>query len=70
MTISIPHSYDGSKRVRGIVTALACCALVVGFPVAGFGQATSSWVYYDSHHNLHYAADAAGNRIIDYSSAG
>ena len=70
MTISIPHSYDGSARVGGIVTTLAYCALLIGFPVAGFGQATSSWVYYDSHNKLHYATDAAGNRIIDYSSAG
>jgi hypothetical protein len=49
---------------------LACCALVAGFPAASFGQATSSWVYYDSHGKLRYGTDAAGNRIIDYSWAG
>jgi hypothetical protein len=44
MAISIPRSYDdGSARVRGIIATLAYCALVIGFPVAAFGQATSSW---------------------------
>jgi hypothetical protein len=49
---------------------LACCALIAGFPAASFGQATSSWVYYDSDGKLRYGTDAAGNRIIDYSWAG
>lgn len=33
-------------------------------------QATSSWVYYDRFGQLRYATDPAGNRIMDYSSAG
>jgi len=44
--------------------------LIAGLPATSFGQATSAWVYYDSHGRLHYATDPAGNRIIDYSWAG
>jgi len=54
---------------------LVCISILI--PVLGcstsgaaFGQATSSWVHYDAKGKLHYAADANGNRIIDYSSAG
>src|SRR4051794_4724099 len=56
-------------------TLLVCISILV--PVLGcsasgaaFGQATSSWVHYDARGKLQYAADANGNRIIDYSSAG
>jgi len=49
---------------------LACCGLMAALPMMAFGQATSSWVYYDSHGKLRYGTDAAGNRIIDYSTAG
>jgi hypothetical protein len=45
---------------------LLSCAI----PDAAFGQATSSWVHYDSKGKLQYTTDANGNRIIDYSSAG
>jgi hypothetical protein len=70
MTTCLAHSFESPVRARGLTALLACCALLAGFPGAGFGQATSSWVYYDSHGRLHYATDPAGNRIIDYSSAG
>ncbi|MDB6160078.1 MAG: hypothetical protein JWO04_3784 [Gammaproteobacteria bacterium] len=70
MTTCLPYRCGSSARVRGLTIMLACCALVAGFPAASFGQATSSWVYYDSHGKLRYGTDAAGNRIIDYSWAG
>jgi hypothetical protein len=70
MTTCLPHSFESPARARGLIGILACCAAIAGFPGASFGQATSSWVYYDSHGKLHYATDPAGNRIIDYSSAG
>jgi hypothetical protein len=37
---------------------------------ANFGQATSGLSVLRSHGKIRYAADPAGNRIIDYSSAG
>lgn len=49
---------------------LAATVLGSGAPRPAFGQATSSWVYYDSHGKLHYTADSNGNHIIDYSGAG
>src|SRR5882724_10727265 len=54
-----------------ISVAIAGTAVLVGaIPEAAFGQATSPWVHYDSKGKLQYLADANGNRIIDYSSAG
>jgi hypothetical protein len=70
MTTCLPYRCGSSARVRGLMIMLACCALIAGFPAASFGQATSSWVYYDSDGKLRYGTDAAGNRIIDYSWAG
>jgi hypothetical protein len=70
MTTCLPHSFKGPERARGLMAMLACCAALTGFPGVSFGQATSSWVYYDSDGDLRYRADAAGNRIIDFSSAG
>ena len=58
---SLPASI--SVIVSGL---LLSCAI----PDAAFGQATSSWVHYDSRGKLQYTTDANGNRIIDYSSAG
>jgi len=70
MTTCLPHSFESPVRARGLRAALAFCVFAIGLQGASFGQATSSWVYYDSHGRLHYATDPAGNRIIDYSSAG
>ncbi|OLE74140.1 MAG: hypothetical protein AUG74_03800, partial [Bacteroidetes bacterium 13_1_20CM_4_60_6] len=42
-----------------LLTATALCA-----------QTTSSWVYQGTDHRLHYAQDARGNRIMDFSYAG
>jgi hypothetical protein len=56
-------------RMLGLATALACTALLC-IPSQSFGQTPSAWVYYNAHGKLEYATDAAGNRIIDYSSAG
>jgi hypothetical protein len=53
----------------GRVALLAGLAAIVGIPSISFGQATSSWVYYDRG-RLQYATDENGNRIIDYSWAG
>lgn len=49
---------------------LTATILCIAMPRPSFGQATSAWVYYDSHGRLQYATDANGNHIIDYSSAG
>ena len=59
-----------SARVLGLAAVLVCFVAVAGLPRTSFGQATSSWVYYDDHGKLKYAADSAGNRILDYSWAG
>lgn len=53
-----------------LLALLACLVACVGLPRLSFGQATSSWVYYDQFGRLRYATDPAGNRIMDYSSAG
>lgn len=61
----------GTRAPRPLsrVTAITCLTVAIGSPLPSFGQATSAWVYYD-HGRLHYATDALGNRIMDYSSAG
>lgn len=43
---------------------------LIASPQTSFGQTTSAWVSYDRHGQLRYASDPAGNRIIDFSSAG
>jgi hypothetical protein len=55
---------------RVFVALLVCPAVLAGFTQEVFGQATSKWVQYDRHGRLQYAADDAGNRIMDYSWAG
>jgi len=49
------------------------CSLVAALPfffaIAAMGQ-TSNWVFWGDDHRLHYAQDASGNRIMDFSSAG
>src|SRR5579862_2466420 len=61
---------ESVKRILLASISLAGVALGGTTPGAAFGQATSSWVHYDSKGKLQYATDANGNRIIDYSSAG
>jgi hypothetical protein len=53
-----------------IKNAAGVTVLAGALPEVAFGQATSSWVHYDSNGKLQHATDANGNRIIDYSSAG
>src|SRR4051812_46097442 len=56
------------------ITGLFLRACLAGASLIGLAASTpaapSSWVFYDSSGNLQYQADANGNRIIDYSSAG
>jgi hypothetical protein len=57
-----------SRRVfEMLVTAIVA---LIALPQASFGQAKSTWVYYDKYGLLRYNTDEAGNRIIDFSSAG
>jgi hypothetical protein len=49
---------------------LLCQAAWLLFAQMGWAQATSSWVYYDSNHQLQYKTDSQGNRIMDFSYAG
>lgn len=60
-----------TPRLKRLLQAVAAATVaLIALPQASFGQATSTLVYYDHHHRLRYAADPAGNRIIDFSSAG
>lgn len=70
MTIHPSPARGTASRRSGLLALFACFFAVASFPVCSFGQANSSWVYYDHHGKLRYATDPAGNRIIDYSSAG
>ena len=70
MTSRLSNRSAGSRRVAGPMLILACAAALTGLPQVGLSQATSSWVHYDGHGRLQYATDSAGDRIIDYSSAG
>src|SRR5438067_1520314 len=45
-------------------------AMVLLFGVIGLSAQTSSWASLGSDGRLHYATDANGNRIMDFSSAG
>jgi hypothetical protein len=45
-------------------------AIVLLFGVMGLSAQTSSWASLGSDGRLHYTADANGNRIMDFSSAG
>ena len=58
------------QRCGHTAALLACLFTIAAVPRVGFGQATSSWVYYDATGNLQYRSDDAGNRIMDYSWAG
>ena len=70
MTSCLSNRSPVSTRVAGPMLILACAAALTGLPQVGFGEATSTWVHYDSHGRLQYATDSVGDRIIDYSSAG
>lgn len=63
-----PHR-RGIFRLLFPVLALTLVALIA-YSQTSFGQAKSAWVYYDQFGQLRYKTDPAGNRIIDYSSAG
>jgi hypothetical protein len=64
----LPHR---KSVVRSLFPLLAITLVaLIAYSQASFGQATSSWVYYDQLGHLRYKTDPAGNRIIDYSSAG
>ncbi len=63
-----PSQGPRHARARGRIAAVYL-ALSVSAMAPCFGQATSAWVYYD-HGRLHYATDARGDRIMDYSAAG
>lgn len=65
-----PHHAATSTRALGLMAVFTFFFVLAGFPTQSFGQATSSWVYYNSRGKLQYATDSAGNRIIDYSTAG
>src|SRR2546425_13301030 len=69
MRASLSNDRRSLGRLLGLAAAVACSGIVISSPRPSYGQATSAWVYYD-HGALHYATDAMGNRIIDYSSAG
>src|SRR2546430_9200489 len=69
MRASLSTDRRSLGRLLGLAAAVACSGIVISSPRPSYGQATSAWVYYD-HGALHYATDALGNRIIDYSSAG
>jgi hypothetical protein len=51
------------KSLRGLVLLVPATAMLLA-------QAKSEWVYFGPDHKLHYRADAQGNRIMDFSSAG
>ena len=51
------------KSVRGLVLLVPAAALLLA-------QGKSEWVYFGADHRLRYRADARGNRIMDFSSAG
>ncbi len=51
-----------SRLVVALVALAGSAALVA--------QGTSKWVYVGSDNRLHYASDARGNRIMDFSHAG
>jgi hypothetical protein len=70
MTSCLPNRYKKPTRMLGLTAVLAGLTLAACLPRVSAAQTTSSWVFYDSHKKLQYAADAAGNRIIDYSWAG
>lgn len=61
---------DSNSRGFVLLSLVVALLLLGALPRPSFGQATSSWVYYDHHGRLRYASDPAGNRIIDFSSAG
>ena len=64
----LPHR----KSLSGLLLQALAITIValIALPQTSFGQATSTWVYYDQFGRLRYNTDPAGNRIIDYSSAG
>jgi hypothetical protein len=52
------------------VLRLVVALVVLAGSAALVGQSTSKWVYVGGDNRLHYASDARGNRIMDFSHAG
>src|SRR5687767_4082854 len=63
---------DYRKAIRNLriwQSAILPILVLIG-AVALDAQGTSKWVYPDAKGRLQYAADARGNRIMDFSHAG
>jgi hypothetical protein len=58
------------RRYDRAVPRLVVTVIALAGGAALVAQGTSKWVYVGSDKRLHYASDARGNRIMDFSHAG